>query len=475
MEITTFGYLAGPLVVLCVLASRKWALYICVVFAAVPQTVVLVVADNGIAGFYLCIPIVILKYMIARPGSSSSSREVLDQQKARRYLGVFLAYSTLITAVGPWLFRGVPVIAPRGGVAVQLETATALEYSVSNLAQVGYLALGVALVLTVTVERELISRSLTLLFFIGLVIAYIEYLTVLSGSVTLRELLSNAPTLHYQQGRRMRGQFAEPSVLGAFVTGALAFFVHRFSSTKYRTSSAVGGGLAIGAFILSSSGTVLAAGAVLAALAFVAYQKSTIKRRSFGNVGPAIFVGLTVIILIIAFWDSIRASTIELLLERIDGVSFANRSATDLESVRVGIDSWLFGVGLGSHRPSSLLAMLFACTGVFGLYFFSSAVLRAIQSAWRDPLRRSSAWSLLGVALALTVAKPDLATPVLWVCLMFCCSRGRAASDSGGPPLDDPDAGALQNEGVEITGNATTHLVRPVSKFGSAGDVHGLA
>ena len=94
----------------------------------------------------------------------------------------------------------------------QVSRLTPLKASTSNLAQMGYLTLGLLLI-RINVRHRLIGRSyIAIAFWVGVVTGVAVYLCQKLGMNWPHELFDNSPRVFYaEQGGRFRGQFAELS------------------------------------------------------------------------------------------------------------------------------------------------------------------------------------------------------------------------------------------------------------------------
>jgi hypothetical protein len=353
----------------------------------------------------------------------------------RTWLIVFVSYSTCVTLLGPWVFAGTPVLTPRGGLGDQLRSNTPLTYTISNVAQLSYLFLGVGLLLYMRREAKQGSRYFDLSIWLGLGLAALSFV---APTFWPGEQIDNIAGTHYDiYGTRLRGTFPEPSVFGTFLTASIGYFASRLGTSVGRSRRWTIAGLVLASaeFALAYSGTALVALGVLSVFGVLTYLRRSLVLRTQAATRLVSLFALTVLGAL-ATTDWARG----LVSDKLDSSSFADRSTANSIAMDVFFASRGIGVGLGSNRPSSIFFMLMSCVGVVGTVAFFGVMIGAWRHAARAVWGRPHAWALVGVVLSQIAAKPDLAMPVMWLVLGCCviADRSDATPASTGKPHERP-------------------------------------
>jgi hypothetical protein len=109
-------------------------------------------------------------------------------------------------------------------------------------------------------------------------------------------------------------------------------------------------------------------------------------------------------------------------IDKSDTGSFIYRTTADLYSVLLTINTYGLGVGLGSNRPSSLLATVLSNTGVLGLGLF---LTMAFQFVRNGSLTKSwIRWSGIALLIDLALSGPDITFPPMWALFALLAQIG---------------------------------------------------
>jgi hypothetical protein len=430
--------LFGAMVVTLVFFRRHFVWFLSAMIPF-PQTAMFIVAGQGISPFYAAA--IVASVM----GFAAVGRSVLRNGRAfwpfrgveTVLLALFAIYATFITFFGPTMFEGMRVLSPRGGVGSQLGNLARLEFTISNFAQLAYMLLGVGVVIYVLSLKNLSVRVLEAGIWTGIGVTTVN---AVLGRAFPRELFDTIPTIYYQGGGRLRGPFAEPSVLGAFLVAAMAYLTVRAIQKRgvERWVAIAGVAVSLYLFVLSGSGTTLVAGAVIAAVGVVLLIVLWM-RNQFRGVDTAVFAVLIGAIVVVAFWAQINGFVGTLVGDKLVSDSIDDRGAADRVGYGVFLQSGGLGVGLGSNRPSSFFVMMLSCAGLVGTALLFALVLTsAIKVLMRRREFAATAWALVGVVTAMSIAKADLPTPMLWMSLAVCMAavaRRPAATAAMHAPL----------------------------------------
>lgn len=453
VDITPIGLAFLLAISLCLIVQPRTLIWI--LSAAIPfsHASMITVGDNGLSPFWVTAIAAIgrLGYLVIVRARRGLRLETLTPRMrgATVALIVFGVYAAVITIIGPLLFRGMPVISARGGLDSQIDNFTPLAYSVSNLAQLAYLVIGIGLVLYLIAEPPSDFRAIEAAIVLGFALTLFKHFF---PDFWPQAWFDSNPSYTYHwisPSARERGPFAEPSLLGVFVSMSLAYIVAVFSQAstwRLRAYYALLGLIGLYLLGVSYTGTALitlsvVVGAALLALIVSLFRRSTATVRWIA-LGAAAVVGLVAVLL----RETLAGATIDLIVEKLASESFSNRGASNENALQVFFDSFGIGVGLGSDRPSSLLFLLLSCVGAAGTVFFLRAMVGYASVGFQRRVTRPLAWAFFAQAVAQFIANPDLSTPALWFLIGLL-----ATSYDGWAQLNDHHAGtALRSAGTSL-------------------------
>ena len=416
--ISILGAIFGLLALAGLLGRREvlpWSLSAGVCFQG---SIGIIVAGENVQAFYI-VAIVLILTALGGLHLQKLFAHDLTTEPGLRPLVAFAAWSLLVTATAPAVFEGIDVLRPRDGIDDGVADPAALAYQISNLAQSGYLLIGVGLVVVLGSRPVLDPRLPAAGLAIGTVLSSVKEL--LPTNVQ-QAFFDNSPNVHISDELdRMRGIFPEPSALGGFsVTAAVFFVVAASQSQGWRRypSLALGLWALVNAF-LSGSGTALVGGLLI--LGVIAVMAVYSALAGLTRVSPgALVVSILVVPLAIVAGPSIYASANGLVGDKVDSTSYANRTAADLFSLNLTGQTYGVGVGVGANRPSSFLAALLSTTGVLGTALFVVAFAVVLRGAIRSRPHQAAAWALVALTFSKVVAVPDLSDPLMWTLLAVC-------------------------------------------------------
>lgn len=383
------------------------------------------------------------------------------------WMVVLVGWSVLVTVAAPTLFHGAPVLRPRGGIDEQVLDPDRLTYTVSNVAQLGYLVLGGAAVTLVATRRRLSPHVFLPGLGLAMLLSAWRLLHDLHGLPFPVSLVDNYSSTRYVSttptgGYRLRGVFTEPSVLAQYAVAALvlAAVMTPRSRGRWRMAYVLTGTLALVDLWYSGSTKGLVTGLLLVALtAGVAFWQVLTDRAQVLRVA---LVGLAATVVLLVYSPTVLAYLGRTFTEKRGSSSYSARTTADLFSLGVGIRSWGLGVGLGSNRPSSLWPMVWSCLGVVGLVALAGLLVVVLRGATRLEGRPVFAWMLAAVVLSKSVAGSDLSDPLFqftlacaaWAATASRRGAGGAAPDTPGPARlpDEPYGAPPAWQKVEVDG-----------------------
>lgn len=420
----------GALLVLVVgalVVTRRtaWMPYVLGVTAGLPYSAGIVLAGNSVPLFslagLLAMPLLLRRPTAPRPHWVSLAMAGL------------VVWSILLTAIGPWVFRGVRVLSSRGGVDDQVIDPDVLTWTTSSLAQVVYLVVSVAVVAYLV--RLRVTRAVVgVAFAVGTVVSAVRGLSVALGSDFLAPLFDTSTGVIYSYASlRLRGVFNEPSELAAFSLPAAVFFAvvagsDRIASRPARIGTWALALLACSNLLQASSGVAVVGSAVVVTVGLLVLVVRSLIR---GGVGVQWFVlgGLVAAFVLVGWGRELLAPVNALVADKVGSVSWESRTGADLFSLRLVAETAGLGVGLGGNRPSSFVTALFSTIGVPGVVLFAAVVAAALGAVRVDRRLVPVAAALVALLVAKSVGNPDLTTPVLWMLLGVAIVPLRHATD----------------------------------------------
>lgn len=441
------------LIALAVVRTRQGATRLIAATVGIPIGTALFVGGQSVTLFYLSALAILgaaaLHLAVRRPGLRNplavpEKPRRLDQLPGATALAFFVGWAILVTAVAPTLFHGRPVLLARGGLDVQLVDPGRLTYTISNLAQVSYLVLNVAVIIFLARQRDnhglvgIALATLTLLSFWRL-------LSIYAGLPFPEGVFDNSQNVRYIEsapggGQRFRGIVSEPSSLGEMSLATIAYFAACLPRRRgwSRVWPALFVVLAVVNGLVSTSATFVAAGVVVAAVAVLAGFVGFTLRHSI--LSPVFFIVICLAVIAAMLLAPLAAQLVrDVVDEKVASTSYESRSGVDVFSVRLAAETWGLGTGLGSNRASSGITTLLSCVGYPGTLALALFVVTMLVRTWRQLAVRPTAWVVITLLISKTIAGPTMLDPLMTLCLGVLAAVAWDRTSRIGP--GDPDPG----------------------------------
>lgn len=435
---TPLGVIFLAIFAVSLFAGRKGFLYALALSISFNDSVVIAAGNVVVTPFYVGLMVYAALWLaVWRKDAQSASLGLGGQLPL-----ALLAYGVLITAISPGVFAGIGVVSASIGLDAQANALTPLAYSLSNLAQIAYLALTVFLVISNERSGAFTSKHVS----VGLGFGVLVACTGLIGPSWPHTFFDNSPKGFYSiETGRLRAQFAEPSHLGAFATAAALYFVVMLvMSTTVRQFfvRAIFSGLSVVLLVASSSGT--GSIGILLAVILICFI-GLVRRRSSGPIRIPISVflfGLAAAVAAAALLPKLISILSSIIASKTDSLSLSTRSFVDTNSIDVLLRTFLLGAGDGSNRGSSLLLMILSQLGIVGTILFLAIAARAVFRGIRVPANLPASMALVGFLSAAFVSLADFVSPILWSLIAVCVfvnshSKARPEFDTVGGGLLD--------------------------------------
>lgn len=408
---------------------------------ALPKTSAVIAGPFPLGGFQMVTLVCagLLVHHVATQGVPAK----LKQPSTWTMLTLFL-WAAAVTALAPNVFFGRTIYTSQVENSEGLVVEAALDYTSSNLAQVGYLGLLIVVVLYLSTLPRIDPRVLLLGLGVGMVLSSWRLAADRLGVPFPTQLIDRSTYLYVDltgDGTyRLRGVFTEPSVLALYALAALALAVvlvaaERGAGPRTRWIAGSIGALAAVNLVFSRSGTGVVAGALLLVLAIPVLLGGGVRRgRALVPLAMLVCWGTAVALI---FHERVVEYAGGIVGDKVGSTSYGARTQSDLEALRLSLETFGVGVGLGSTRSSSLWPYLAASIGIVGTALFALLVLQALLRAWRSPAWRGSAAVLVAAVVTKSVAGSAPFEPILVMAIAVCLA-GPPLVNAEHPADDDP-------------------------------------
>ncbi|MFM0640728.1 hypothetical protein PQQ63_28935 [Paraburkholderia metrosideri] len=426
MEITTFGLLWLPLAMLSLaLPLRIGAAF--VIFASIfHAAAVLNIGQKGISPFFLCEIIFLVRYVLTIPRLPLN----IPRWMFSGFVLNIIAVSTAM--ILPIVFDGVMIYTPDKGMDYAfMYGGSPLSFSAGNAAQCIYITVNMLVAFVFFASWKKIGQlyvfkisALTLLTTIA--IGFWKLFSVM-GYVDFPDdfFYSNAG-LSQQFGQvvegvnRINSTFTEASYFGGVMAACFYAVLSLESSAAYLLSIPV-------VIMLMATFSGSAAGAIALGAAIYFYIMGTRK--------IAIVALLLAVALMIIYWLGYGDVFEALIINKLSSGSAEVRTSADIYTFNLFIKTYGLGVGLGSHRTSSLALNLLGNIGALGAAAFATFLIRIIKASLTkfgkiDPFakeRKAVAIFLSVLLSAQLISIPDINFSPLWAAIFvsaaMCGSR----------------------------------------------------
>ncbi len=395
----------------CTLRRPDWLFGLLLFSAIFPATSAITFGSLWIMPYYVLAPLFVVSQFLRRPDSASGTK--FSGQTLLLALGSFGLMSALFF---PVLFTGVQVYSARLGSSDEVFQTFPLVFSVANIAQAAYLLMNILVVFAAASVRGKASiwGALNGAFYVltGTIVS--QLLCLLLGISFPYKLIENNPerastTISVVDiAARLRGTCGEPSYAGLILVIFFAAYFYRYYTGRGGGWKAFVAVVTIGLARSSSAFLALVAIGVL-----IIVLNPPFRFPGFMRAQRAV----KLIPVSFAILGCLLSPTFFLLLQEwvIDkptSGSYSHRTTMDQYSVYLLMRTFGMGVGVGSYRPSSLVASLLGNVGLIGT---TLAALFVLQIALQVPSEKVWVrWALAAGLIDMALAIPDITQPILW-------------------------------------------------------------
>jgi hypothetical protein len=352
-------------------------------------------------------------------------------------LGCFLLWSVLVTLVAPFLFPGAPTVNPVAGVLVPGQLTS------SNLAQIIYLFLGLAVVLFLRSSRGGGTELIGLAAGTCTALSAWRYVAQTTGLPFPEGLFDNSPSFAYIETAaggvpRFRGILSEPAGLAANCMVTIFYMVSRARQVRglRRAGCLVLAAAALYMGAVSTSTTFVIAGLVGIALVIVVVAFGFLSRQvAFAR--SKVFLGAIGVVVLVWALPYLYTAIAGAVSEKLASSSYVDRSSANEDALASFFNSFGLGIGVGAVRASSFVPTLLGATGVIGTVLFTAAVVVFVRRSALSLSRRPVVWALVAFLIIKVSSGPDLSdsSGILWIALGLL-SRPLIEPGVGADPLE---------------------------------------
>ncbi|MEM0655817.1 hypothetical protein AAFL31_29025 [Klebsiella huaxiensis] len=388
-------------------------MFLLLVFSSLFQgSVALKFGDSGLPLFYFVECVAILRFVIPQ----RKSRWIINFNNMlllRAFFLLILFWTSSFLVAN--LFSGARVYSPQlpfelnyflGGVP--------LTWGFSNINQLILLSLNIIMLFCVFERRMELSNEIVMKGLFGIILIFSVYsflwVFVRPAADLIQGVIYNSgghANAIFEMGR-LSGTFGEPSFAGVFL-GSLAVPIFLVPKKTYKILSII----LLFFLIKNNSSSGYFSFLISLIFVFIFYGRRDIFIKTF----MVIFLLFITCITYFVFSDWI----LDYASQKSISDSGITRQASNISGIENLIDTYGFGVGVGSTRISSLIICIFANFGIVGAILLIAHVFSIIK---RSTTQLSPHKLLfLGIALISFVgsfaANPDYSFAILWVFLYF--------------------------------------------------------
>jgi hypothetical protein len=231
---------------------------------------------------------------------------------------------------------------------------------------------------------------------------------------------------------RINGPFEEPSTVGYNFTGFLLFAWLRYRLYPTALSTLTIAGCLV-CMMVSTSTTAYLGIALCLGIAILDFASGRIYllSRDFklsGGQLAAIGIGVLGLIgaafVLVKYGDQIGLMLKATVFQKNQSSSFQQRVFADQLGLKIFVQTYGIGLGLGSHRPNSMIITLLSNVGIVGALMYLQLVLGvlrpfnlSLRQMTLERVRigvRPFQWSVIGLLMIHCFSNPGLTLVMLW-------------------------------------------------------------
>jgi hypothetical protein len=383
----------------------------------------------SITPYYFVASLVCLSVFLKKAQSALKYQKIILRGGNTLFKGInkymfFLAIWAAFSLFFPLLFSHLKVYVPREG----LEAGPALlQFRLSNISQYIYFVENIIFMNELMHDNTFKLKTYrNIILALGIFIILIGFWNI-SGFYYPEGVFDSYLAEDFQLGRRQVSDFGtirfastfpEPSYAGSFLSSYLILATSSlFENLNIKYIFFIIPGLIALASTFSSTGYIsffLIFSIVTIAL-LRKYISSGLKFRIIVSIYVTLIVGIISFFLINKY-DLILDALDSTVLSKSKSVSGVTRGNADTFAYGLLLQTYGFGVGIGSNRPSSFSAWISGNLGIPGAIFFALLVFLPLKKLVSLKLKDNYfAWVHITNMATMSIGIPDLAWPFLWI------------------------------------------------------------
>lgn len=467
MGLTILGIIIIPISIWCFVFKSEYLLPLSIAFSVFTGAAVVNISGSypiGLQPFYF-INFLIFSSFIFKKLYHKNFLRLKDRNHNFFFLSLFLfSIYVSFSLVSPIIFNGLQVLTPRGGIdAIEHGKFESLAFSMSNVPPLVYIIFN-SFYIHISLRYIEISKNLEKLKFLDkimygfytsgifvILVGLFQFTCSLTGQ-KFPDFIFYSSVSYTGGGEqtllnlgRVASTFTEPSLAGSFLAAFSMYLICSFTSKKNALILLLLT-LSILTLVLTTSslGYISFFIALLAKTLFdfiSVIRRGSLKKSTFSAL--YIFAFITVLLFVIFVSNSFLQEILsEVIFNKSSSGSYLNREASNEYSLILFFKTFGLGVGLGSHRPSSLLYFLISNIGFFGtLLFFCVFVIYPVYTKLRISRYISSTpalkkefvfnrihqhyeqfyWAYVTFMVSLFIANASINESFMWITLMIIC------------------------------------------------------
>lgn len=447
MEITVYGIIFIPLLIILFFFSPKYLIYLLLLTLTLQITSLINIYDYSLQIYRFITILLTIRFFISISIKNGILTLYDRNVKGILFSGAcFTLFSFIWSFVSPVIFSGYPVYPPQYGIDFSaIYGPSPLKFSYYNVAFSFYILFyffSLVYISTVNWEiKDLIIIKNLFIVCISIVIlcSLSQVLSYLFGTFDITKLLFTITTKKFSYTfigdilpmPKIQATFLEPSMLSPFIVGAYSYYLYiNFFKNHFLNFFIIS--LIFLIILLTTSTTAYIA--LLVMSIFVLFHLNIFKlynRFIYFNIKNIfLFIFRFILLLIIIFVVLLNFIGLNKFIDLVNLTvvnkpntsSYNDRTTADLHALKIFLDTYGLGVGLGSNRPSSLLPYLLSQVGLIGTILFFSFIIK-IYFYSSNSLKRTKFFSffflLPSVLISQLLSYPDITNPTLWQFIYF--------------------------------------------------------
>lgn len=443
MEITIYGYVLTPFLLMLFIIKPKYLIYILIITLTLQVTSLFNVNNYYSMQIYRFITILISVRFVIFILKNRISIKLKDKnlKGILIYGTLFTSFAILWSYVGPALFAGYPVYPPELGIDFSaIYGPSPLHFSIYNIAFSGYILLYFFTLMYISIltwtkkDLIIIRRIIVICLSIVILTSISQVFSYILGTLDITKYVYTLTTRKFSYSSlgdflpipRVQATFLEPSMLAPFLVGLYSYYLYN-TLVKNNYKDIILTIVILLIIILSTSTTAYLASLIMTLLILM-YLNPVKISKYYIKIRKKIVLSLFVSIFLLALSMIIAISLtlgfqkiIELInifvINKSETVSFSSRTSADLHALYIFFNTYGLGVGLGSNRPSSLLPYLLSQLGIVGTFLFVIFITKVsifCYKALKGTKYFAFFFLIPSVLISQLIAYPDITNPTLW-------------------------------------------------------------